>query len=50
MFLFPLKPIKAHIVVQYIDFYVSTISRLLVMFPISYGTPNSFGTSKLINS
>jgi hypothetical protein len=26
------------------------ISRLLVMSPISSGTPNSFGTSKLINS
>src|SRR4051812_42478731 len=76
LFLFPLKPIKAHyfsrnpvtprylrkypnhsepfrcpnIVVQYIDLYVSTISRLLVMSPISSGTPNSFGTSKLINS
>ena len=39
-----------NIVVQYIDLYVSTISRLLVMSPISSGTPNSFGTSKLINS
>ena len=29
-----------NIVVQYIDFYVSTISRLLVMSPISSGTPN----------
>ena len=36
-----------NIVVQYIDLYVSTISRLLVMSPISSGTPNSFGTSKL---
>src|SRR3954467_13655946 len=39
-----------NIVVQYTDLYVSTISRLLVMSPISSGTPNSFGTSKLINS
>ena len=39
-----------NIVVQYIDLYVSTISRLLVMSPISSGTPNSFDTSKLINS
>ena len=39
-----------NIVVQYIDLYVSTISRLLVMSPISSGTPNSFGTSKIINS
>ena len=39
-----------NIVVQYIDLYVSTISRLLVMSPVSSGTPNSFGTSKLINS
>ena len=39
-----------NIVVQYIDLYISTISRLLVMSPISSGTPNSFGTSKLINS
>ena len=39
-----------NIVVQYIDLYVSTISRLLVMSPISSGTPNSFGTSKHINS
>ena len=39
-----------NIVVQYIDLYVSTISRLLVISPISSGTPNSFGTSKLINS
>ena len=39
-----------NIVVQYIDLYVSTISRLLVMSPISSETPNSFGTSKLINS
>ena len=39
-----------NIVVQYIDPYVSTISRLLVMSPASSGTPNSFGTSKLINS
>src|SRR3954462_10687352 len=37
-----------NIVVQYIDLCVSTISRLLVMSPISSGTPNSFGTSKLI--
>ena len=29
-----------NIVVQYIDLYVSTISRLLVMSPISSGTPN----------
>ena len=29
------------------DLYVLTISRLLVMSPISSGTPNSFGTSKL---
>ena len=29
-----------NIVVQYIDLYVSTISRLLVMSPISTGTPN----------
>ena len=35
---------------QYINLYVSTISRLLFMSPISSGTPNSFGTSKLINS
>src|SRR3954469_3767369 len=67
LFLFPLKPIKAHyfsrnpvtprysrkypnhsepfrcpnIVVQYIDLYVSTISRLLVMSVISSGTPNN---------
>ena len=34
-----------NIVVQYIDLYVSAISRLLVMSPISSGTPNSFGTS-----
>src|SRR3954470_521843 len=39
-----------NIVIQYIDLYVSTISRLLVMSLISSGTPNSFGTSKLINS
>ena len=39
-----------NIVVQYIDLYVSTISRLLVMSPISSGTLNSFGTSKHINS
>ena len=39
-----------NIFVQYIDLYVSTISRLLVMYPISSGTPNFFGTSKLINS
>src|SRR4051812_45620920 len=39
-----------NIVVQYIDLYVSTISRLLVMSPISSGTPNSFGTLKIINS
>ena len=39
-----------NIVVQYIDLYVSTISRLLVMSPISSGTPNSFGTSKHVNS
>src|SRR3954464_1865471 len=37
-----------NIVVQYTDLYVLTISRLLVMSPISSGTPNSFGTSKLI--
>ena len=36
-----------NIVVQYIDFYVSTISRLLVISPISSGTPNCFGISKL---
>ena len=30
----------ANIVVQYIDLYVSTILRLLVMSPISSGTPN----------
>ena len=29
-----------NIVVQYIDLYVSAISRLLVMSPISSGTPN----------
>ena len=29
-----------NIVVQYIDLYVSTISRLLVLSPISSGTPN----------
>ena len=29
-----------NIVVQYIDLYVLTISRLLVMSPISSGTPN----------
>ena len=29
-----------NIVVQYIDLYASTISILLVMSPISYGTPN----------
>ena len=39
-----------NIVVQYIDLYVSTISRLLVMSLISSRTPNSFGTSKQINS
>ena len=39
-----------NIVVQYIDFYVSAISRLLIMSPISSGTPNSFGTSKHITS
>ena len=39
-----------NIVVQYIDRYVSTILRLLFMSPISSGTPNSFGTSILINS
>ena len=39
-----------NIVVQYIDLYVSTISSLLVLSPISSGTPNSFATSKLINS
>src|SRR3954469_24806952 len=39
-----------NIVVQYTDLYVSTISRLLVMSPISSGTPNSFGTSKYTNS
>ena len=39
-----------NIVVEYIDLYVSTISRLLVMSLISSGTPNSFGTSKHINS
>ena len=33
-----------NIVVQYTDLYVLTISRLLVMSPISSGTPNSFGT------
>ena len=38
-----------NIVVQYIDIYVSTISRLLVMSPISSSTPNSFGTLKHIN-
>ena len=36
-----------NIVVQYIDLYVSTISRLLVMPVITSGTLNSFGTSKL---
>ena len=36
-----------NIVVQYINFYVSTISRLLIISPISSGTPNYFGTSKL---
>ena len=36
-----------NIVVQSIDIYVSTISRLLVISPISSGTLNSFGTSKL---
>ena len=46
-----LKPFRCpSTIVQYIDLYVSTISRLLVMSPISSGTPNSFGTSKLINS
>ena len=35
---------------RYINLHVSTISRLLVMSPFSSGTPNSFGTSKLINS
>ena len=39
-----------NIVVQYIDLYVSTISRFLVKSLISSGTPNSFGTSKHINS
>ena len=39
-----------NIVIQYIDLYASIISRLLIMSPISSGTPNSFGTSKLINS
>ena len=40
-----------NIVVQYIDLYVSAISRLLVMSPISSGTPNYLGyikTHKLI--
>src|SRR3954464_3206843 len=47
----PSAPFRCpNIVVQYIVLYVSTISRLLVMSPISSGTPNSFGTSKLINS
>src|SRR4051812_6549243 len=31
-----------------LSLYISTISRLLVMSPISSGTPKSFGTSKLI--
>ena len=39
-----------NIVVQYIDLYVSTISRLLVMSPISSRTLNYLGTSKHINS
>src|SRR3954468_14958388 len=39
-----------NIVVQYINLFVSTISRLLVMSVITSGTPNSFGTSKYINS
>ena len=38
-----------NIVVQYINLYVSTISRLLVMSVIIPGTPTTFGTSKLIN-
>ena len=36
--------------VQYIDLHLRTTPELLVMSPISSGTPNSFGTSKLINS
>src|SRR3954465_14203957 len=35
---------------QYINLYVSTIPRLLVMSVITSGTPNSFGTSKYTNS
>ena len=36
-----LEPFRCpNIVIQYIDLYVSTISRLLVMSPISSGTPN----------
>ena len=36
-----LEPFRSpNIVVQYINLYVSTISRLLVMSPISSGTPN----------
>ena len=35
------KPFRTpNIVVQYIDLYVSTILRLIVMSPISSGTPN----------
>ena len=41
---------KSNIVAQYIDLYVSAILRLLVKSLISSETPNSFGTSKLINS
>ena len=37
-------------IVQYIDLYVSTISRLLVMSAISSGTPNNLRSSNHINS
>ena len=39
-----------NIVVQYINLYVSTISRLLVMSVITSGTPNNFRYIKSHNS
>ena len=45
------KPFRCrNIVVQYIDIYVSTISRLLIMSPISSGTPNYLRYIKTHNS
>ena len=37
-----------NITFQYMNLYLSTISRLLVMSPISYGTPNKLRSSNHI--